>query len=143
MTFESDFRFAIFDRGRDWGLTQWRKGAEPQRDFCRTSFGRLIGPIRQTVSDVFGIYAFAASRLCVEIHGIIQLCAVKVTVNSAKFAGLGSGKRWHPIWHYLNLGASYVQIKSDKFTSVHVWSAIGEKYFFNRAPRPPGKAPSG
>jgi hypothetical protein len=42
-----------------------------------------------------------------------------------------SGESWHPIWHYLNLGASYVQIKSDKFTSVHLWSAIGGNIFSN------------
>jgi len=55
---------------------------------------------------------------------------VKVVVKAAKIAGLGSDFSWHPRWHYLNLGASYVQIKSDKFTYIHLWSAIWGKYFF-------------
>jgi len=37
------------------------------------------------------------------------------------------------IWHYLNLGASYCQIKSDNVTYVHLWSPTGGKYFLNRA----------
>jgi hypothetical protein len=73
-----DTGFAILDRGQDGGLTQRRRGAEPPRDFCRTSFGRILGSIRQTVPDAFGLCAFVASRLCVEIHATIQLCAVKV-----------------------------------------------------------------
>jgi hypothetical protein len=46
--------------------------------------------------------------------------------QAANFAGLVSGKRWHPMWHYLNLGASYVQIKSDKFTFGQL---LGENIF--------------
>jgi len=36
-------------------------------------------------------------------------------------------------WHYLNLGASYCQIKSANVTYVHLWSPAGGKYFLNRA----------
>jgi hypothetical protein len=49
--------------------------------------------------------------------------------QAANFAGLVSDKRWHSTWHYLNLGAGYCQIKSDKFTYSHLWSDIGRKIF--------------
>jgi hypothetical protein len=69
-----DFRFAIFDWGRDpRDLTQGRKGVKPQRDFCLSGFGCQLVAERQTVPDAFRLCALAASLLCVEIHGIVNL----------------------------------------------------------------------
>jgi hypothetical protein len=111
MTIKSDFRFAIFDRGRNAGLTQRRGGAKPQRNFCRTRFVLLIGSDRQTIRGVFRLCAFVTSRLCVEIHGSIQLCAVKAAngvvaknrtckcliINGAK-SGQGQSRLVKPIF---------------------------------------------
>ena len=56
---------------------------------------------------------------------------VKVVGQAAKFAGLGSGNSWHPMWQYLNLGARYCQLLSDKFTYGYVWSHILVTYWGN------------
>ena len=131
MTIESDFRFAIFDRGRDRRiLTQRRRGAKSLRVFGRGGFGCQFESGDQNTSDTFQLCALASLCLCVKPVKLVK-------AKAAKFAGLVPDFSWHPIWHYLNLGASYVQIKSDIFTSVHLWSDVGGKYFFNSPPKRP------
>jgi hypothetical protein len=45
------------------------------------SFSRRLVTIRRAALGTFGLSAFAASRLGVEIHGINQLSTVKVVVR--------------------------------------------------------------
>jgi hypothetical protein len=78
VTIKSDFRLAILDRGRDGEVsTQRRRGAKPQRDLSRAVFGRRLVTSCRSAPETFGLGAFAASRLGVEIGGGTQLSAVK------------------------------------------------------------------
>ena len=78
MTVIFEFRFAIFNLGKDGEiLTQRRSGAKPQRGSCQANFGLRLRFSRQTDYRAFELCASATSRLCVNPVKVVKVVKPK------------------------------------------------------------------
>jgi len=140
-----DFKFAVFDREKDGEeLTAKNTKNAEKKTFALCSLRSLWLTVLTWISSGQSDQFWPKSHPCKPL----MVKAVKPVSNQVKplgggsqgcgwttgLPGRGSGKRWHPRWNYLNLGARYSHILSDKFTYCHLWSDISENNFFTPGP---------
>jgi hypothetical protein len=147
-----DFRFAIFDRGRDPRiLTQRRKGAKTPRVLGRGGFGCQYEPGHQKTGDTFRLCALASLRPCVRPVKVVKVVerkkhpckslimngvkpsqgksnqfsrGVKVVAKAAKIAGLETDQSWQQVNLAGGLGDNIWQGVSDKVSYSQINSPI-------------------